>query len=117
MSPEEALKYLQDILDSIGRIELHIKSIKSVTEYSANFTVTDAVERRLAIIGEALWKVKKIDPAIIVTDERKIISLRRILVHDYDYIDDPTIWKICQNDLPILKNEITILIEQKTNKE
>lgn len=55
MNPD-ALKYLQDILDSIDRIEWHIKSTKSVTEYSADFTVTDAVERRLAIVGEALWK-------------------------------------------------------------
>lgn len=36
-----------------------------------------------------------------------------ILVHDYDLIDDPTIWRICQNNLPVLKNEILGLIENK----
>lgn len=116
MNPE-VLKYLQDILDSIERIELHIKSIASVSEYSANFTATDAVERRLGIIGEALWKAKKIDSSVVVTDEKKIIGLRYILVHDYDYIDDPTIWKICKTDLPNLKNEVSKLIEMKINKE
>jgi uncharacterized protein with HEPN domain len=94
-----------------------LKSTKSVTEYSANFTVTDAVERRLAIIGEALWKAKKIDDSVIVTDEKRIIGLRHILVHDYDYIDDPTIWKICQNNLPVLKMEVLNLIEEQRNKE
>lgn len=116
MNPD-VLKYLQDILDSIGRIEWHIRSINSITEFSANVTVTDAVERRLAIIGEALWKAKKIDDSVVITDEKRIIGLRHILVHDYDYIDDPTIWKICQNNLPILKQEVLNLIEVQSNKE
>lgn len=60
---------------------------------------------------------KKIDDSVIVTDEKRIIGLRHILVHDYDYIDDPTIWKICQNNLPILKKEVLNLIEEQRNIE
>ena len=52
MSPDSS-KYLQDILDSINKIEYHLREIKSVTDYSNDYTVIDAVERRLAIIGEA----------------------------------------------------------------
>ena len=66
----------------------------------------DAAERRLAIIGEALWKASKMNTGITVTDEKKIIGLRHILVHDYDLIDDASIWKIVQSNLKILKEEI-----------
>jgi hypothetical protein len=31
----------------------------------------DAVERRLAIIGEGLWKLTKLNKAIQVTDQKK----------------------------------------------
>jgi len=110
MNPD-SLKYLQDIQDSIARIEYHIKGLKSVTDYSNNYTVIDAVERRLAIIGEALWKASKSDSKIAGTNQKKIIALRHILIHDYDLIDDATIWKIIQNNLKILKEKIKQFLE------
>ena len=91
MSPDYS-KYLQDILDSIKMIEFHLRKIKSFADYESDFTVIDAVERRLAIIGEALWKAAKLNVNILVTDQNKIIGLRHILVHDYDLIDDASIW-------------------------
>lgn len=53
MSPE-VNKYLEDILISIDIIEFHLKEIQSIAVYSNNITVSDAVERRFGIIGEAL---------------------------------------------------------------
>lgn len=35
-------------------IEFHLTEIKSFADYASNYTIIDAVERRLAIIGEAL---------------------------------------------------------------
>lgn len=104
MNPDFA-KYIQDILDSIKLIEFHLAEIKSFSDYASNYTVIDAVERRLAIIGEALWKASKLKD-IKVTDQKKIIGLQHILVHDYDLIDDASIWKILQTNLKILKEEI-----------
>lgn len=54
MNPD-VLKYAQDILDSIGKINFHLSTVSTITQYSSNITIVDAVERRLAIIGEALW--------------------------------------------------------------
>jgi len=105
MNPD-SLKYLQDILDSILRIEYHVKDLQSFTDYTNNLTVIDAVERRLAIIGEALWKASKADEQIKVTDQKKIIALRHILIHDYDLVDDASIWRVIQNNLNTLKDEI-----------
>jgi uncharacterized protein with HEPN domain len=66
----------------------------------------DAVERRLAIIGEALWKLTKLNNEIKVTGQKKIIGIRHILVHDYDLTDDASIWKIINSNLGTLKEEI-----------
>lgn len=105
MNPD-SFKYIGDILDSIEMIESHLKGIKSFSEYASNCMLIDAVERRLAIIGEALWKLTKLNKDIKVTDQKKIIGLRHILVHDYDLIDNGSIWKIVHNNLNILKDEL-----------
>ncbi len=90
----ESPKYLEDILDSIEIIKSYMKEVRTFSEYGSNLMLIDAVERRLAIIGEALWKLTKTEKDIKVTDQKKIIGLRHILVHDYDLIDDGSIWKI-----------------------
>jgi uncharacterized protein with HEPN domain len=105
MSPDY-IKYLQDIIDSINAIESYMEGANSFSDYSKNYMLIDAVERRLAIIGEALWKASKLNKNILITDQKKIIGLRHILVHDYDLIDDASIWKIAQANLKILKEEI-----------
>ncbi len=104
------LKYFEDILLSIGVIEIHVKTISTLQEYESNITVADAVERRLAIIGEALYKIDKMDKQISITNKARIISLRHILVHEYDLIEDATIWNIVHNHLPLLKSEVTGII-------
>lgn len=105
MNPDQ-YKFLFDILDSIAAIEMYLTGIKSLEEYKSDPKSIDAVERRLAIIGEALWKVDKIETLNSITNKTRIIGLRHILVHDYDLIDDETIWTICKKYLPILKQEV-----------
>jgi uncharacterized protein with HEPN domain len=105
MNPD-SFKYLEDILNSIEIIKSHLSGTKTFSEYTSNFMLIDAVERRLAIIGEALWKLTKLDKDIKISDQKKIIGLRHILVHDYDLIDDASIWKIVNNNLEILKEEL-----------
>ena len=104
-------KFLEDILISIDIIEFHLKEIKSIMEYSNNITVSDAVERRFGIIGEALWKANKIEPSISVTDKIKIINFRHLLIHEYDQIDDSTIYRIAKEKLSVLKEEIKKLLQ------
>lgn len=111
MNPE-VKKYLDDMLYSILLIENHIENISSLSDYENDQKTIDSVERRLAIIGEALFKVEKIENTIGITDRRKIIGLRHILVHDYDLIEDSTIWLIITKSLPVLKSELLRLIDE-----
>ncbi|XZF15293.1 HepT-like ribonuclease domain-containing protein [Chitinophagaceae bacterium MMS25-I14] len=106
----EVQKYFIDIKQSIEIIEQYVDNIGSFTVFANDLKTIDAVERRLGIIGEALWKAQKLDASVEVSDIKKIIGLRHILVHDYDLIDAAIIWTILQQNLPVLKEEISILL-------
>lgn len=107
----EVYKYLFDIIDSIKLIERHISDIKSLFEYQHDLKTIDAVERRLSIIGEALNKANKLTSQLDISNKNKIISLRHLLVHNYDLSDDATIWTIIHKNLPLLKTEVELLLK------
>jgi uncharacterized protein with HEPN domain len=107
---DEVLKYLDDILFSLNRIEFHLKDIRSFSSFKDAWTVYDAVERRLAIIGEAVWQIDKIDSELQIRDKKKIIGFRHILTHDYDIVSPDIVWRIIQNHLPSLREDITNLL-------
>ena len=109
MNPE-INKYLLDIVSSINLVEQHLADIDNLPDYRNNIKTIDAVERRLAIIGEALKKADKLDSNLNISNKLKIIGLRNILTHDYDLIEDETIWVICKKYLPILKAEMSNLL-------
>jgi len=110
MNPEIP-KFLFDILESISTIESYLESVKDLHTYKNDKKTIDAIERRLAIIGEALNKANKHDESLQISNKNKIIGLRHILVHDYDLVDDDTIWAICKKYLPILRIEIKQILE------
>ena len=89
---KDAKVFLSDIIHSIKLIEHHVEGVKTVKEYQKNFLVSDAVLRRLWIIGEALAKATALNSKIQVSHQKKIIGLRHIIIHDYDKVDDNAIW-------------------------
>ncbi len=109
----EVSKLLSDIYKSINVIESHLQDVTTLSAYKDNLLVIDAVERRLAIIGEALWQADKMDKEIAVSHKKRIISLRHIIIHDYDILEDSSIWIICTNDLPVLKKEVDAILNSK----
>ena len=102
--------YFEDILFCIGRIEFHVRNVSSFSDFKNDFTVYDAVERRIAIIGEALCQADKMDKNIPVSNKEKIIGLRHILTHDYDLVNAEIIWKILEKNLPVLKEEVNKIL-------
>ena len=70
-----------------------------------------AVEREFEIIGEAMNRINKIDPDLLIASMHHIISLRNRVIHGYDKIDDEIIWGIIIRHLPILKLDIENLID------
>ncbi len=102
-------KYLFDIVDSIELIQRYLSPINSWQELADDLEKIDAVERRMGIIGEALWKLQKIE--IRLTQSDWAINFRNTLIHQYDVTGVDTIWLHAQNDLPALAKEAQTLLD------
>ncbi|MFZ4435703.1 MAG: DUF86 domain-containing protein [Flavobacterium psychrophilum] len=107
---EKSTKYLSDILMAIELIEEFIVDDKDFTLYDQDRKTQSAVERQLAIIGEALNQLKKLKPEIEIENDKQIISFRNRLVHAYDSLDNSMIWAIISKHLSPLKIEIQKLM-------
>ena len=106
---DKSLKYLSDILMAIKLIEDFTKEIEDYKAYDQDRKTQSAVEWQLAVIGEALNHIRKIEPAIEIENDKQIIAFRNRLIHAYDSIDNSIVWVIINRHLSILKAEIIAL--------
>ena len=67
---------------------------RSFDNYAADELLRSAVERQLSIVGEALWRLRSVDPQLAsrVRDIDRIIAFRHVLVHGYTSVDDLLVW-------------------------
>ena len=107
---EKSKKCLSDILMAIELIEEFIVDDKDFNLYDRDRKTQSAVERQLAIIGEALNQFKKLEPEIKIENDKQIISFRNRLVHAYDSLDNSMVWVIISKHLKPLKTEIEKLM-------
>lgn len=114
MSIEE-LKLLTDIKVAILSIDEHLQFQRDYFTYKQNKTIRRAVERELEIIGEAISKLLKINPAIQISYARLIVDLRNKVIHAYDNVNDAVIWKVIIKDIPVLQTEVEVLLLNNTN--
>lgn len=77
-------------------------------DYSSDDKTRLAVERSFEIIGEALNRSYKIDPALVdaIPNYRQIISFRNILAHCYDSVENRIVWGIIEECLPRLLSDL-----------
>lgn len=98
--------FIEDILESIEKIESYIKGLNYEKFTSKGMTV-DAVIRNLEIIGEASRNIpdemRERNPEI---PWKKMVGLRNIATHAYFGVDLEIIWEIITKNLPETKNQI-----------
>jgi uncharacterized protein with HEPN domain len=103
--------FLQDILDRIERIETYVES--GQPEFMNSSLIQDAVERNFSVIGEA---TKRISPAL--RDRypevawKQIAGFRDVIVHDYIGLQLEQIWATIEQSLPVLKAQITQILQE-----
>ena len=98
--------YIQDILDSIKKIQTYTKGV-SKDKFTKNSLIVDAVARNLEIIGEASKRVPSdIKKQIPDIPWKKIVGLRNMLIHEYSGIDKEIIWDILENKLDVLASSL-----------
>lgn len=100
--------YIDDILERIERIELYLQDDRSA--FFTKLVVQDAVLQNLIVIGEAAsnisFETRALAPNIAW---RSIVGLRNQLIHGYTGIDLDETWRVIENDLPKLREDITSL--------
>lgn len=106
------------LLDDVRR------SCEFIHEYTVNKTIEDylsdrlmrhAVERNISIIGEAISRLRRVDPdtAEQIAQSHQIIGVRNRLAHGYEEeIDNTIIWEAIQRSIPTLHAEVTNLIPE-----
>lgn len=109
----EVKKHLEDIRHAAA-LAMEFAAGKSFEDYSSDPLVRSAIERQFAIVGEALNRLLKEDEktALSISDYRKIIAFRNILIHGYDMIDHRVVWDVTTNHLPKLITEVKSLLEE-----
>ncbi len=73
-----------------------------------------ALERKLAVIGEAFNQLEAADASVSETfpELRKIVRMRNRIVHGYDSVDEELVWDVVQNRLPLLKKQVEALLAE-----
>jgi uncharacterized protein with HEPN domain len=110
MQPE-ALKFLYDVLQACDLLEEFTHG-KTFEDYENDALLQSAVERQFMIVGEAMFQALRIDPSLEarVSDARRIVNFRHVMVHDYATVDDRTVWGVVQRRLPTLRSEVEALL-------
>ena len=105
---------LQQIEESLNRIQRRSSKIRSPEDFTANddnLDKLDAIAMMLIAIGESFRKIDiETDGQWLAeypeVDWRGVIGIRNVLAHDYFDIDAEEIYKICRRDVPQLLNTV-----------
>jgi uncharacterized protein with HEPN domain len=111
--PPESKKHLADF-QRAARLLGQFTQGRTMQAYASDPLLRSAVERQFEIIGEALNRLLKSDPATAqrITEYHRVISFRNVLIHGYDVISDRVVWDVVQNKLPLLRMEVDALLAE-----
>ena len=106
-------KFLYDMLDS-AKFLIDFTKGRTLEDYHGDRGFRSAVERELQIIGEALFRLNALNPAVAqrISEHARVIGFRHVLVHGYDSLDHDVVWAIVQTKLAILRGEAETLLRE-----
>jgi uncharacterized protein with HEPN domain len=109
MAPE-VRKYIWDAKEAAARA-LRFTAGKSLDDYLNDELLRAAVERQFLILGEALGRLRQLDPVLAarVADLNQAVALRNQLAHGYAEIDDVIVWGVVAGPLTQLLSELESL--------
>jgi len=111
---------LQQINDALSRIENRSSAVKAPADFlktDANQDKLDAIAILLIAIGESFKKIDKETEGSFLKkypeiDWKGVIGVRHVLAHDYFDIDVEEIYKICKQDIPVLRKVISRMLSE-----
>lgn len=98
---------LEHIVEAIDRI-LGNTGLKSRDELEVDNLRYYGIVKSIEIIGEAAYKLtRSFCREHAETPWEFIAKMRHVLVHDYYQIDPDAVWKVIQEDLPLLREQVS----------
>ena len=98
---------LEHIVEAIDRI-LGNTDLKSRDELEADNLRYYGIVKSIEITGEAAYKLtRSFCREHAETPWEFIAKMRHVLVHDYYQIDPDAVWKVIQEDLPLLREQVS----------
>lgn len=103
--------HLADVIEAAESIRAFTAGV-SFERYRVDDLVQSAVERQFEIIGEALNRLRRDDPAVAarVPDVDRIVGFRNVLIHGYDIVDHEAVWDAITKELPTLLESARIVL-------
>ena len=114
MSERDSRLYLSDILDSGAAIQEFVKGL-SFEEFCNDRKTYSAVIREFEIIGEAVGKLTdELQREYPDVEWQDIKDFRNLLIHEYFGVDLEIVWKIIQDDLPVLMDAVREILRPES---
>ena len=87
---------------------------KTFEDYDGDEYLRSAVERQFEVIGEALNRLSRVDPATAATiaDLPRIVACRNVLIHGYASVDNRLVWGVIEGSLGSLRATLDRLLAQ-----
>ena len=110
MNPDKNIFRLEHVVQSIEKIEFITKDL-SYGQYLEDWIKQDAIVRNIEIIGEAIRNVEdeliQLYPDVPWNEAR---GMRNILILEYFRVELDEVWKTLNEDLPKLKHQIQLIL-------
>ena len=105
--------YLWDIYQAVEAI-FEFVSGQTFEDYEQHRMLRSAVEREFVLVGEALNRLAHHSDSVVheITSYQKIINFRNIIAHEYDEVRNDIVWAVVKDDLPVLLDEVTALLDR-----
>ena len=102
--------YLAHIVECVDAVEGYVAGMDQAA-FALDVKTQDAVQRRLAVIGEAVKNLpERLREAHPEIPWRRMAGMRDKLIHDYFGIDVGLVWEVARSLLPPLKAPIEAII-------
>lgn len=113
MSPRNVPGLLADILLAADYMRQRAAGL-SRDQYLAQEDLQVIFERKFEIIGEALARLRKSDPASFgsIRHAAAAVDFRNVLIHGYASIDHDVVWATFTDWLPDLIDDVLVVRER-----
>jgi uncharacterized protein with HEPN domain len=103
---------LQHMLDACDAL-MEFVSGRKEEDLLTDKMLLAAVSRQIEILGEAANMLtvglRERHPEV---PWKQIISMRHMIIHEYFAVQTDTVWDVAQNDVPLLREQLSAIIDQ-----